>query len=82
MTARSLPRVSSRHDAPPWNYAPALAARTVRDMPIAQMLRQTAPFAAVLHHKQEGVKQLQIGHADVAALPRQTIRNPLKLTLG
>ena len=36
----------------------------------------------MLHHIEQGIKQLQIGHADVAALPRQAIGNALKLALG
>ena len=51
-------------------------------MPVAQMLGQAAPFAAVLSHIQQGVEQLQIGHAHVAALSRQTISDPLILTLA
>ena len=61
--------------------APAVHPR-VDGMPIAEMLRQTAPFATVLHHKQQGVEQLQIGHAHIAALPRQAISYALILLIG
>jgi len=54
----------------------------VDGMPIAQMLGQTAPFAAMLNHIQQGVEQLQIGHAHIAALTRQTISDALKLALS
>jgi hypothetical protein len=42
--------------------------------------RQTAPFAPMLNHVEQGVEKSQIGHAHVAALPRQTISDPLILT--
>ena len=61
--------------------APAIHPR-IDGMPIAKMLRQTAPFTTMLHHIQQGVKQLQIGDADVAALAWQAISNALKLALG
>ena len=61
--------------------APAVHARVDR-MPIAKMLRQAAPFAAMLNHIQQRVEPLQIGHADVAALARQAIGDALKLVLG
>ena len=62
-------------------FAPAVHPR-VDGMPIAQMFGQTPPFAAMLHHVQQGVKQLQIGHAHIAALPRQAISDALILTLS
>jgi hypothetical protein len=43
-------------------------------VPVAKVLWQAAPFAAVLGHIKQGVEQLQIGHAYVTALPRQTVR--------
>jgi hypothetical protein len=51
-------------------------------MPIAQMPGQTAPFAAMLNHVEQGIKELQIRHAHIAALTRQTISDALKLTLS
>ena len=51
-------------------------------MPVAKLFGQTPPFAAVLDHIKERIEQLQIGHAHVAALPRQTIGDPLILTLS
>src|SRR5579862_5603310 len=50
-------------------------------MPVAKMLWQAAPFATVLYHIQQSIEQLQIGHAHIPALPRQTISDALKLTL-
>lgn len=61
-------------------FAPAVHPR-VDGMPVAKMFRQTAPFATMLHHIQQGVEQLQIGYAHIAALPRQTVSDPLILTL-
>jgi len=61
--------------------APAIHPR-IDGVPIAKMLRQTAPFAAMLDNIQQRVKQLQIGDADVAALAWQAISNALKLVLG
>jgi hypothetical protein len=61
-------------------FAPAVHTG-VDGMPVAKMLGQAAPFAPVLHHIEQGVEQLQIGHAHVAALSRQTIRNAQILTL-
>jgi hypothetical protein len=62
-------------------FAPAIHPRIDR-MPIAKILRQAAPFAAILNYVQQRVKQLQIGDADVAALAWQAICNALKLSLG
>jgi len=62
-------------------FAPAIHSR-VDGMPIAEMLRQTSPFAAMLHDVQQRVEQLQIGHANVASLAWQAISNLLKLVLG
>jgi hypothetical protein len=36
----------------------------------------------MLNHIQQRVEQMQIGHADVAALAWQAISNALKLALG
>jgi len=60
-------------------FAPAAHAG-IDGMPVAKMLRQTAPFAPMLHHIEQGVEKLQIGHAHVAALPRQTISDAPILT--
>ena len=62
-------------------FAPAIHSR-VDGMPIAEMLWQTTPFAAMLNDIQQRVEQFQIGHADVASLAWQAIGNPLKLALG
>jgi len=61
--------------------APAVHPRVDR-MPVAKMPRQPSPFATMLHHIEQSVEQLQIGHAHIAALPRQAISDALKLTLG
>ena len=63
------------------SFTPAIHPR-VDGMPIAKMLRQTAPFTAMLDNIQQRVKQLQIGDADIAPLAWQTISNALKLALG
>ena len=60
--------------------APAVHPR-VDGMPVAKMSGQPPPFATVLRHIQQRVEQLQIGHAHIAALLRQTISDALKLTL-
>ena len=58
--------------------APAVHPRVDR-MPVAKLFGQPPPFATLLHHIQQSVEQLQIGHAHVAALPRQTISDPLNI---
>jgi len=62
-------------------FAPAIHPR-VDGVPIAKMLRQPTPFAVMLHHIEQRIEQLQIGHADVPALTWQAIGNALKLALG
>ena len=54
----------------------------VDGMPVAQMFRQAAPFTAMLDRIQQGVEQLQIGHADIATLLRQTVGDALILNPG
>lgn len=44
-------------------------------VPVAEALWQTAPFATVLGHVQDGIEHLEIGQADVAALRRQAVFN-------
>ena len=79
---KDLLRLQPREDAiQDPGLAPAVHPR-VDGMPIAEMLRQTAPFATVLDHKQQGVEQLQIAHAHIAALPRQAISDALILFFG
>src|SRR5580704_17680445 len=51
-------------------FCPAVHARIDR-MPIAKALRQRAPLAAVLGHKEDRVDHVEILVRDVAALPRQ-----------
>ena len=51
-------------------------------MPVAKMLWQAAPFATMLNYIQQSIEQLQIGHAYVAALPRQAVSDTLKLTFS
>jgi hypothetical protein len=47
-------------------FTPAIHPRVDR-MPVAKLLWQASPFATMLHHIKEGIEQLQIGHAHVAA---------------
>jgi hypothetical protein len=54
----------------------------VDGMPVAKMFWQAAPFATMLDYVKQGVEQLQIGHAHIAALTRQTISDALILSLG
>jgi hypothetical protein len=62
-------------------FTPAIHPRVDR-VPVAKLFGQATPFATMLHHIKQGVKQLQIGHANVATLPRQAIGDPLVLMLG
>lgn len=52
--------------------SPATHARVDR-VPVAEPLGQTAPLAAMLGHVQDRIEHLQIGQADIAALPRQAV---------
>ena len=60
---------------------PAIHPRVDR-VPVAKLFGQAAPFATMLHHIKQGVKQSQIGHAHIPTLPRQAIGDPLVLMLG
>ena len=51
-------------------------------VPIAEPLRQTAPFAAVLGDVQDRIEYAQIGEPDVAALYRKTVFDLLVLLFG
>ena len=62
-------------------FAPTVHPR-VDGMPVAHMTGQAAPFATVLNHIKKSVEQLQIGHADIAALSREAISDTLILALG
>ncbi len=76
---------SSCNRAKTRSKTPALLQRftpRVNSMPIAQMLGQTSPFATMLNHIQQGIDQLQIGHAHIATLARQTTSDALELTLS
>jgi hypothetical protein len=61
-------------------FAPAIHPR-VDGMPVAKVFGQASPLAAMLYHIKQSIEQLQIGHAHIAALPRQAIGNPLILFL-
>jgi len=68
----------------PIQYAelgPAVHSRVDR-VPVAEALGQSSPFAAVLGNVQDRIEHLQIGQADVAALPGQTTLDLLVLGLG
>jgi hypothetical protein len=54
----------------------------IDSMPVAKILWQAAPFAPMLNYIQQRIEQLQIGHTYIAALPRQTISDTLKLTFS
>ena len=45
---------------------------SINGVPIAEPLRQPSPLAAMFGHEKNGVQDLQVGHADVATLGRQT----------
>jgi oxalate decarboxylase/phosphoglucose isomerase-like protein (cupin superfamily) len=62
-------------------FTPAIHPR-VDGMPVAKLFRQAAPFAAMLHHVKQSIEQLEIAHADIASLPRQTIGNLFILSSG
>jgi len=62
-------------------FTPTIHPRVDR-MPVAKLLGQSPPFAAVLNHIKQRIEQLQIGHAHVPALPRQAIGDPLILSLS
>jgi hypothetical protein len=51
-------------------------------MPIAKMLWQPTPFAALFGNIQQRIELAQIGHVDIAPLARQTVGNSLILALG
>lgn len=72
---------SRKHPIQHASFAPPAHAG-VDGMPVAKMLWQAAPFATVLHHVQQGIEQSQIGHAYIAALPRQAVSDALKLTFS
>jgi len=54
----------------------------VDGVPVAEVLRQTAPLAAVLGHVENGVEYLQVRETDIAPLPRQQRRNAPVLFWG
>ena len=51
-------------------------------MPVAESFGQSAPLAAMLGHIQNGVENLKVGEADIAALTRQAVRNLVVLGFG
>jgi len=57
---------------------PAIHSRIDR-VPVAETLWQAAPLAAMLGNVKDRVQHLQVRHADVAALLRQAMFDPLKL---
>ena len=46
------------------------------------MLGQTTPLAAMFHHIEQSVDQLQIGQTHVAAPARQAVGDAIELWLG
>lgn len=44
-------------------------------VPVAKARRQTAPFATVLRHIQDGVEDLKVGKAHIAPLGREAMHN-------
>ena len=54
----------------------------VNGVPVAEVLGQPAPFAALLGHKENGVEHLQVGQTHIASLPGQTVGNPRILALS
>ena len=61
--------------------APAVHARVDR-MPIAEALGQPAPLAALFGHIQDGIQNIEVAQAHIAALRRQAMGNLLVLGLG
>ncbi len=51
----------------------------VDGVPVSEVLRQTAPLAAVLGHVENGIEDLQVREADIAPLPQQQWHNALIL---
>lgn len=51
-------------------------------VPAAEMLGQTTPLAAMFHHIEQSVDQLQVGQTHVAALARQAVGDAIELVLG
>ena len=60
---------------------PAVHSRVDR-VPSAKALGQSAPFAAMLGHIKNRIEHLQVCQADIAALSRQAMLNPLILGFG
>ena len=61
--------------------APPVHAR-VNGVPVAQMTGQTTPFATLFGHMQDGINDLKIAQAHIAALPRKTVFNAVILSFG
>ena len=77
LAALQLGKDAVEHACP----GPAAHAR-VDGVPVAQVLGQATPLAAVLDHVEHGVERLQVGQLDVAALHRQAVRDFFVLGLG
>ena len=56
-----------KHPVQDASLAPTAHAR-VDGVPLAETFGKTTPFAAMFCHIQDGVDDLQVGHADIAAL--------------
>lgn len=54
----------------------------VNGMPVSKALGQTTPFAAMLGDIQDGVENLQVRKADIAALTRHAVLDFLVLGFG
>lgn len=64
----------SEHSVQDTGFAPTAHAR-VDGVPFTKALGKSAPFAAMFGHIQDGVNDLQVGHADIAALLWQAMFN-------
>lgn len=62
-------------------FRPTIHARINR-VPVAEALRQAAPFATIFCDKQNRVDDLKIAERDIAALNGQKFLDPTELLLG
>ena len=51
-------------------------------VPVTEVIGKSSPLAAMFHHIEQGVDELQIAQTHVAALARQAVGDVLELLLG
>src|SRR5579864_8307844 len=82
LDANDLLSLQFREDAIQYTVpGPAVHSRIDR-VPSAETLGQSAPFAAVFGNVKNGIEHLQICQADITALSRQAMLDPLILGFG